>query len=272
MLACAAPGCDEQAGRGEAGGGADHGEQVAASVRGRSAGRAGRRAAPGCVRDDQRSSRSRRWWWRRWSRTPRTRRIGRGRRWRARDRAVDVDDRADLEGVSSSSRIGPIRSSCRPIRCSWRRSSMWSGSISIRRSAALVLCVDEKSQVQALARCQPVLPMMPGMPEKRTHDYVRHGVTSLFAAFDVADGTVISARCTAAIARSSSRSSSPRSTPRSPPDLDVHVVATTYGTHKTPTITRLADQPPPLPHALHPDQLQLAQPGRTLVRPTSPTS
>src|SRR5215212_7058866 len=56
---------------------------------------------------------------------------------------------------------------------------------------ALVLCVDEKSQVQALDRSQPVLPMMPGMPERRTHDYVRHGVTSLFAALDVASGQVI---------------------------------------------------------------------------------
>src|SRR5665648_817050 len=58
--------------------------------------------------------------------------------------------------------------------------------------AAVVLCVDEKSQVQALARSQPAFPMMPGMPEKRTHDYVRHGTTSLFAALDTADGTVIS--------------------------------------------------------------------------------
>jgi transcriptional regulator with XRE-family HTH domain len=57
---------------------------------------------------------------------------------------------------------------------------------------AVVLCTDEKSQVQALDRSQPVLPMMPGMPERRTHDYVRHGTTSLFAAFNIADGTVIS--------------------------------------------------------------------------------
>jgi len=56
---------------------------------------------------------------------------------------------------------------------------------------AVVLCVDEKSQIQALARSAPVLPMMPGMPERRTHDYARHGITSLFAAFDIADGTVI---------------------------------------------------------------------------------
>ena len=57
---------------------------------------------------------------------------------------------------------------------------------------AVVLSVDEKSQIQALDRSQPVLPMMPGMPEQRTHDYVRNGLTTLFAAFNVADGTVIS--------------------------------------------------------------------------------
>ena len=56
---------------------------------------------------------------------------------------------------------------------------------------ALVLCVDEKSQIQALDRSQPVLPMLPGMPERRTHDYKRHGATSLFAALDVATGRVI---------------------------------------------------------------------------------
>jgi hypothetical protein len=57
---------------------------------------------------------------------------------------------------------------------------------------AVVLCVDEKSQIQALDRSAPVLPMMPGMPGRRTHDYLRHGVTSLFVAFDIAGGTVIS--------------------------------------------------------------------------------
>jgi hypothetical protein len=57
---------------------------------------------------------------------------------------------------------------------------------------AVVLCCDEKSQVQALARSQPAFPLMPGMPERRIHDYVRHGTTSLFAAFNTADGTVIS--------------------------------------------------------------------------------
>ena len=81
---------------------------------------------------------------------------------------------------------------------------------------ALVLCVDEKSQVQALDRSPPVLPMMPGMPERRTHDYVRHGVTSLFAALDIASGKVIGAmhRRHRAV---ESASSSPGSTSRYPP-------------------------------------------------------
>ena len=56
---------------------------------------------------------------------------------------------------------------------------------------ALVLCVDEKTQIQALDRSAPVLPMMPGMPERRTHDYVRHGITTLFAALNMATGEVI---------------------------------------------------------------------------------
>jgi len=56
---------------------------------------------------------------------------------------------------------------------------------------AMVLCVDEKSQIQALNRFQPILPMMPGTPERRSHDYVRHGTTSLFAALDMASGKVI---------------------------------------------------------------------------------
>ncbi|EQD72271.1 ISPsy1 transposase, partial [mine drainage metagenome] len=53
------------------------------------------------------------------------------------------------------------------------------------------LCVDEKSQIQALNRFQPILPMMPATPERRSHDYVRHGTTSLFAALDMASGKVI---------------------------------------------------------------------------------
>jgi hypothetical protein len=57
---------------------------------------------------------------------------------------------------------------------------------------AVALCVDEKSGIQALDWSQPVLPMMPGVAERRSHDFVRHGTTGLFAAFNIADGTVIS--------------------------------------------------------------------------------
>src|SRR4051812_3510665 len=57
---------------------------------------------------------------------------------------------------------------------------------------AIVLCVDEKSQVQALNRTQPILPLAPGVPARQSHDYERHGVTSLFAALDVASGVTIS--------------------------------------------------------------------------------
>jgi transposase/transcriptional regulator with XRE-family HTH domain len=100
---------------------------------------------------------------------------------------------------------------------------------------AVVLCVDEKSQVQALARSQPVLPMMPGMPERRSHDYVRHGVTSLFAAFNIADGTVISA-----IHRRHRASEFKKFLTtidaQVPDHLDVHLVCDNYGTHKTPAI------------------------------------
>ena len=100
---------------------------------------------------------------------------------------------------------------------------------------AVVLCVDEKSQVQALARSQPVLPMMPGMPEKRTHDYQRHGVTSLFAAFNIADGTVISAihRRHRAV---EFKKFLTRIDTQVPAELDVHLICDNYGTHKTPAI------------------------------------
>jgi transposase len=104
---------------------------------------------------------------------------------------------------------------------------------------AIVLCVDEKPQVQALDRTQPVLPMAPARTERATHDYVRHGTTSLFAALDVATGQVIG-KChrrhrhqefirfldhvDAALPRE--------------PGVAVHVVLDNYGTHKTPAVKR----------------------------------
>jgi transposase len=100
---------------------------------------------------------------------------------------------------------------------------------------AVVLCTDEKSQVQALDRSQPVLPMMPGMPERRSHDYVRHGVTSLFAAFNIADGTVISEihRRHRAVEFTKFLVTIDKTVPA---ELDVHLVCDNYGTHKTPAI------------------------------------
>src|SRR5579859_890772 len=100
---------------------------------------------------------------------------------------------------------------------------------------AVVLCVDEKSQIQALDRSQPVLPMMPGMPERRTHDYLRHGTTSLFAAFNIADGTVISElhrRHRAAEYRKFLVTIDKAV----PAELDVHLVCDNLATHKTPAI------------------------------------
>ena len=100
---------------------------------------------------------------------------------------------------------------------------------------AVVLCVDEKSQVQALDRSQPVLPMMPGMPERRTHDYARHGVTSLFAAFNIADGTVIGELHRRH--RHQEYLKFLRKIDKSVPSgLDVHIVCDNYATHKTPEV------------------------------------
>jgi transposase len=100
---------------------------------------------------------------------------------------------------------------------------------------AVVLCVDEKSQIQALDRSQPVLPMMPGMPERRTHDYLRHGITSLFAAFNIADGTVISElhRRHRAVEFKKFLAAIDKAVPAG---LDVHLVCDNYATHSTAEI------------------------------------
>ena len=112
--------------------------------------------------------------------------------------------------------------------------------------------------------------MMPGMPERRTHDYVRHGTTSLFAAFNIADGTVIGSlhRRHRAI---EFRKFLTKIDTQVPADLDVHLVCDNYGTHKTPAIQTWLAAHPRFHAALHPDQLLVAQPGRTVVRLTSPT-
>ncbi|HLX89796.1 MAG TPA: IS630 family transposase [Acidimicrobiales bacterium] len=102
---------------------------------------------------------------------------------------------------------------------------------------ALVLCVDEKSQIQALDRTAPVLPLRPGLPERRTHDYVRHGTTNLYAALDVASGNVIAELTDRHRAQEFRRFLNliNRSVPE---DLGVHLVVDNSSTHKTPEIHR----------------------------------
>jgi transposase len=102
---------------------------------------------------------------------------------------------------------------------------------------ALVLCVDEKSQIQALDRTQPILPMMPGVPERRTHDYSRHGTTTLFAALNIATGKVIGELHRRH--RSQEFLQFLRTIDETVPKrLEVHLVMDNYGTHKTPTVKR----------------------------------
>jgi len=102
---------------------------------------------------------------------------------------------------------------------------------------ALVLCVDEKSQVQALDRTQPLLPMRPGQAERRSHDYTRHGTTTLFAALDVATGEVIG-RCFQRHRATEFLKFLRTVEARVPDDLDVHLVMDNYATHKTPAIRK----------------------------------
>jgi transposase len=109
--------------------------------------------------------------------------------------------------------------------------------------AAVVLCVDEKSPIQAPDRSAPVLPLMPGVPERHTHDYVRSGTTNLYAALDVASGQVIA-------------DMSPRHRAEEfrrflnlidssvPAQLDIHVVLDNSSTHKTPSIQRWLQRHP----------------------------
>ena len=107
----------------------------------------------------------------------------------------------------------------------------------------VVLCADEKSQIQALDRTQPLLPMRPGQAERRTHDDVRHGTTSLFAALDVKTGTVIG-RCHRRHRAVEFRKFLDTIDDAVPPDLDIHLIIDNYATHKTPLIQRWLSKRP----------------------------
>jgi transposase len=129
---------------------------------------------------------------------------------------------------------------------------------------AVVLCVDEKSQIQALDRTAPILPMLPGVPQRATHDYKRHGTSSLYAALDITTGQVIGSlharhraiefkKFLTTIDREAPRA--PRRTPGHGQRLDP----------QDPSHPTLAGRPPEVRRALHPDLELLAQPGRALV-------
>jgi len=108
---------------------------------------------------------------------------------------------------------------------------------------AIVLCVDEKSQIQALDRSQPMLPMRPGQPARRSHDYKRHGTTSLFAALDIATGRVIG-KCYPRHRAVEFRKFLDEIEAAVPTDLDVHLVIDNYATHKAPTVRNWLNRRP----------------------------
>ena len=109
-----------------------------------------------------------------------------------------------------------------------------------------MLCVDEKTQVQALDRTAPPLQLGPGQPERHTHDYTRHGTTSLFAALDIATGKVI-AECHQRQRAREFRQFLNTIEATVPADLDIHLVLDNYGTHKAPTIKRWLRNIPAIP-------------------------
>lgn len=99
---------------------------------------------------------------------------------------------------------------------------------------SIVLCVDEKSQIQALDRTAPMLPMQPGLPERRTHDYRRHGTTTLFAALEIATGQ-ITAACKPRH-RHQEFLAFLKQVARAYPSEELHLVMNNYAVHKTPKV------------------------------------
>jgi transposase len=108
---------------------------------------------------------------------------------------------------------------------------------------AIVLCADEKSNIQALNRSAPLLPMMPADPARQTHDYIRNGTSSLFAALDVATGTVIT-RMHRRHRAAEFKKFLALIDAAVPAELDVHLICDNYGTHKTPAIKAWLDRHP----------------------------
>jgi len=128
---------------------------------------------------------------------------------------------------------------------------------------AVVLCMDEKSQIQALDRTQASLPLTPGRAGTMTHDHKRNGTTTLFAAMDVLTGTVIG-QCLPRHRHEEFLTFLKTIDREVPRELQVNLILDNYSTHKHQAVQRWLRRPP-VPPSLHPDLILLAQPGRTLV-------
>jgi hypothetical protein len=128
---------------------------------------------------------------------------------------------------------------------------------------AVVVCIDEKSQIQALDRTQPILPLRPGLPERATHDYIRHGITTLFAALDVATGQIVDACYPRHRHQEFLRFL--KKVAAAWPGQQLHVVCDNYATHNHPEVRAWLAKTPPGHLALHPHQLLLAEHGGDLL-------
>ena len=133
-----------------------------------------------------------------------------------------------------------------------------------------MLCVDEKSQIQALNRTQPILPVRPGLPERATHDYKRNGTTTLFAALEVATGTVTD-RCYDRHGKAEFLDFL-KLVAKTYPRRELHVVLDNYHTHKHDDINRWLAKTPADHAALHPDVGLVAEPRRGVLRDHHPSS
>ena len=129
---------------------------------------------------------------------------------------------------------------------------------------SLVLSIDEKSQIQALDRTQPGLPIKPGKAGTMTHDYLRNGITTLFAALNVLDGTVLG-RCMQRHRHQEFLRFLDAIEAAVPAGKVIHVILDNYGSHKHPKVLRLADAASPLDLPLHADLWLLAERGRDLL-------
>jgi len=130
---------------------------------------------------------------------------------------------------------------------------------------ALVFCVDEKPQVQALDRTEPMLPLRPGIPARQTHDYVRHGTTNLFAALNVLDGTVL-AHCAPRKRHTEFLAFLQQIDRTVPKRRDIHLILDNYGTPHPCRGRGLVRRASALSPSLRSDQCVVAQPRGTLVR------